>query len=93
MNKVKGLLIGAGVGVLSAFGIAGGLVAFGEWTVYGHEYAYAGIKFAPSTAAGCGLEWPTELGYDAGLTPAYCEHGNNWSFIPEHWYTTYYTED
>lgn len=93
MNKVKGLLIGAGVGVLSAFGIAGGLVAFGEWTAYASEYTYAGLKFAGETDSGCGLELPTELGRDAGLTVLYCEHENGWSFIPEHWYTTYYVED
>lgn len=93
MNKVKGLLIGAGVGVLSAFGIVGGLVAFGEWTAYASEYTYAGLKFAGETDSGCGLELPTELGRDAGLTVLYCEHENGWSFIPEHWYTTYYVED
>lgn len=93
MNTFKGVLIGAGVGVLSALGIAGGLVAAGEWTVYGHEYAHAGIKFAPGPEAGCGVEIPTALGEAAGLEPFYCEQGNPWHFLPEHWYTTYYMED
>jgi len=89
----KALVYTAVVGpwVLCAGGIA--MVGSGQWVVYSHEYAYAGIKFAPGPEAGCGVEIPTALGEAAGLEPFYCEQGNGWSLLPEQWYTTYYTED
>lgn len=88
--QVKGLLLGMGLGVLSAVGVAVGMTAFGEWTAYASEYTHAGLKFAGETDAGCGIELPTQLGRDAGLTLLYCEHGNGLSFLPETLYTTYY---
>ena len=90
--KVKALLLGAGLGVLSAVGVAVGMTTLGDWTPYASEYVHAGIKFAEPDAAGCGVEFPTDLGRDAGLTVLYCEHGNGWSVIPASWYTTYYGE-
>lgn len=91
-SKAYGMVLGGLIGCASASIISGSMIATGEWVVYSHEYAYAGVKFAPSTEAGCGVELPTQLGRDAGLVPLYCERGNPWTWLPESLYTTYYEE-
>lgn len=49
------------------------MVLFGQWSLYSHENAYIGLKFAPSTHAGCGVDLLTQTGRDAGLDTFYCE--------------------
>lgn len=53
--------------------LVAGMVAFDQWTLYHHDYAHAGIKFAPAAHAGCGVEILTNDGRDAGLDTFYCE--------------------
>jgi len=88
-SKAYGMVLGGLIGCASASIISGSMIATGEWVVYSHEYAYAGVKFAPSAEAGCGVELPTRLGREAGLTLGYCDQGNDWRWLPESVYTVY----
>lgn len=63
------LVLAVGIPVLFAFT----MIAFGQWTLYSHENAHVGLKFAYSTHAGCGVELLTDAGRAAGLDPFYCE--------------------
>lgn len=63
------LVLAVAIPVLTAFT----LIAFGQWTIYSHDNAHLGLKFAPSTHAGCGVELVTQQGQDEGLEPFYCE--------------------
>lgn len=93
MRKIETVGLSLLAAGMISVGITGALVAFGEWTPYANEYA-TGLKFAGATDSGCGVELPTELGREAGLTVFYCEHENGWDVLPDGWYTTYYqTED
>lgn len=63
------LVLAIGIPVLTVFTF----VTFGLWTPYAHENAYVGLKFAPSTQAGCGVELLTDQGQSLGLDAFYCE--------------------
>lgn len=87
-SRAYGTVLGALIGSAMASVIAGSMVATGEWVVYAHEYA-VGVKFAPDSEAGCGVELPTRLGREAGLTLGYCDQGNDWWWLTESVYTVY----
>jgi hypothetical protein len=87
-SRAYGTVLGALIGSAMGSVIAGSMVATGEWTVYAHEYA-VGVRFAPDTEAGCGVELPTRRGREAGLTLGYCDAGNGWDWLPEAVYTVY----
>lgn len=57
-------------------GMAAGYAALqlitGAWSVYSHEYAHVGIKFAPELSPGCGVEIPTAEGRELGVGLTYC---------------------
>ena len=92
MERIAGAMLGAGIGVAAGMALSLGLVAADAWTPYSHEYA-TGIKFAGAYEAGCGVELPTDLGRDAGLTLFYCEQGDGGTGWVEGWFTTTYEDD
>lgn len=72
-TKAYGMALGALIGSVLGALITAGLAAAGEWSFYSHEYAYAGVKFAPSHVAGCGFEIRTAAGRELTDGPLYCE--------------------